>query len=323
MSESKTKTKHHEQISEEQVKELLDHWDVPCKDLNYVVSNDPDDIPYLILDHDSYSGCEAHFFTVADLALWIPELLPSEDVVLYYPLRLLDDKHPDALSRRRAILWEILALHFDETMHKIRVAGAHKFDSTDTWAHNEKDWAAGIFEIPENTPIPIDKILRRVDSSIRDTILELNKAGFATIESCSGLKKDHEGSKPFQPYVAFDDEYYHDVSAHLFTMAELAGWDPCWGAHGFEVLIYATDESEKELEKAWKKLGEVAREFGEELESYRELVEPWQETFYFRFRRERGLFSRFYSEGNRTLSGLTEELKNIDNEFSFENDEDE
>ena len=41
MSESKLKTKQHEQISEEQVKELLDHWDVPCKDLNYVVSNYP------------------------------------------------------------------------------------------------------------------------------------------------------------------------------------------------------------------------------------------------------------------------------------------
>ena len=322
MSQSKTKTKHDEQISEEQVKELLEHWDIPYKDLNYAVSNDPDDIPYLILDHDSYSGGEAHFFTVADLAVWIPELLPSGDVVLYYPLRLLDDKHPDALSRKRTISWEILAFSFDQIMHKIRVAGAHRFSSTDTWAHNERE-PEGYIEIPENDPIPIDKILRRVDTSIKETILELNKAGFATIESCSGLKKDHEGSKPFQPYVALDDEYYLDVSAHIFTIAEASGWDPCWGAHGFEVLIYATDESEKELENAWKKLGEVAKEFGEELESYRELVEPWQETFYYRFRRERGLFSRFYCEKSRTLSGLIDELEEIDKEYYNEKEENE
>ena len=103
------------------------------------------------------------------------------------------------------------------------------------------------------------------------------------------------------------------MSAHIFTMAELAGWDPCWGAHGYDVLIYATDENEKELEKAWKKLGEVARNIGEELESFRELVEPWQETFYYRFRRERNLFSQCYCEESRTLSGFIEELEELDN----------
>ena len=89
------------------------------------------------------------------------------------------------------------------------------------------------------------------------------------------------------------------------------------------MLIYATVESEKELEKAWKKLGEVAREFGEELESYRELVEPWQETFYYKFRRERNLFSRYYSEKSRTLSGLIDELEVIDKEYYNEEEENE
>ncbi len=206
------------------------------------------------------------------------------------------------------------------SLESAEVAGAHRFSSTDTWAHMERE-PAGYIETSENDPIPIDKILRRVDSSIRGAILELNKAGFATIESCSGLKNDHEGSKPFQAYVTLDDEYYLDVSAHIFTIAEASGWDPCWGAHGFDVLIYATDESEKELEKAWKKLGEVAKEFGEELESYRELVEPWQETFYYRFRKERGLFSRFYCEKSRTLSGFIEELEEIDKDYYIEEEE--
>jgi len=324
MSQSKTKSRIEdaEQISEEKMRELLDDWDIPCRDLNYAVNNDPDDIPYVVLAHDAYIGCEAHFFTIADMALWIPELLPSGDVVIYYPLRQVDDEHPDGLMRRRTLSWEFLSINLYEVMCRLWVEAKHEYVSTDTWAHHEREWRVALFEIPEHGSIPIDKILRRVDESIRDPILELNKAGFATIESCSGLKKDHEGSRPLEPYVCFDDEYYLDVSAHVFTLAELAGWDVCWGAHGFDVLLYAVDAGERELEKAWKRLAKAAKWLGEWLEGYRELVEPHQEYYYYHFRRERGLFSRCYSEKSRTLSGFIEELNKIDEKFRDEDDED-
>lgn len=72
MSQSRTKIRaeNTEQISEEKMRELLDHWEVPCSDLNCAVNNDPEDIPYVVLDHETYPGCEAHFFTIADMALW-------------------------------------------------------------------------------------------------------------------------------------------------------------------------------------------------------------------------------------------------------------
>jgi hypothetical protein len=321
MSESKTKEIDDEQVSEEKVRELFENWDIPYNDLNYAVNNDPEDIPYVVFAHDAYAGCEAHFFTIADIALWIPEMLPSGDVVLYYPLRQLDDKHPDALLRRRTLSWEFLTYNFDDLMHKLWVKAKREYVSTDQWAHYEKEWQVALIEVPENMPIRIDKILRRVDKSIRGPVLELNKAGFATIESCSGLTKDHEEIRPFEAYVCFDCESYHDVSAHLFTLAELAEWDPCWGAHGFDVLLYASVEGERELEKAWKRLGNIAKELGEDLAAYRDLVEPYQGYYYYRFRRERGLFSRYYSEESRTLSGFIDELKKIDEEYNKEGDE--
>jgi len=314
MSESKTKTTQDEQITEEIVRDIFDHWQIPCLDLNYAVSNEPNDIPYVVLAGDVYRGCEAHFFTIADTALWIPELLPSGDVVLYYPLRRLNDEHPDALLRRRTLSWEFLSIRFEDIMEQLWVQSKREYESTDVWAHNERE-SDGYFEIPENTPTPIDKILRRVDASIKEPILELNKSGFATIESCSGLKKDHEEKNPHHGYVCFDDDYYQDVSAHLFTLAELAGWDPCWGVHGFDVLLYSVAEGEVEIEKAWERLGSIAKQLGEELTEYRNLVNHWEGYYFHRFRKERALFSQCYDEENRTLSGLIEELDKIDSEF--------
>ena len=338
MSQSKTKTEQDEQISEELVRDILDHWQIPCMDLNYAVSNEVNDIPYVVFGSEIYRGCEAHYFTIADMSLWIPELLPSGDVVIYYPLRKLEDRHPDALLRRRTLSWEFLTMNFEEIMERLWVKTQHNHESTDEWAHNERE-PEGFFKNfpfpigeklknidsscigPENTPTPIDKIPRRVDGSIIDTILELNKAGFATTESCSGLKKDHEGDAPFPAYVCFDDEYYHDVSAHLFTLAEIAGWDPCWGAHGYDVLLYAVADGKKETEKAWERLTASSKQLGEGLSEYRNLVEHGEGYYFSRFRNERGLFSGCYCEESRTLSGFIDELDRIDREFYDDNGE--
>jgi len=338
MSQSKEKTEQGEQISEDILRSIFEHWQIPCIELNYAVSNEPNDIPYVVLGSEIYRGCEAHYFTIADMSLWIPEILPSGNVVIYYPLRKLEDKHPDALLRRRTLSWEFLTMNFEEIMERLWVNTQHNHESTDEWAHNERE-PEGFFKNfpfpigeklknidsscigPENTPTPIDRILRRVDASIKEPILELNKAGFATTECCSGLKKDHEGDAPFPAYVCFDDEYYHDVSAHLFTLAEIAGWDPCWGTHGFDVLLYAVADSEKETEKAWERLGSAAKQLGDELEEYRKLTEPDEGYYFNRFRRERGLFSRFYDEEHRALTGFSDELDKVDSEFNEEQEE--
>jgi len=322
MSESKAKPEQEEQMSEKVLRDIFDHWQIPCIDLNYAGSNDLNDVPYVVLGSEVYRGCEAHYFTIADAALWIPELLPSGDVVLYNPLRRgTDEEDPETLMKQRTQSWEFLSIRFEDIMERLWVKAKHYHESTDVWAHNERE-PEGYLEIPENRPIPIDKILRRVDESIKDPILELNKAGFATIESCSGLKKDHEDKAPFESYVCFNDEAYHDVSAHLFTLAEIAGWDPCWGAHGFDVLLYAFEESEREKERAWKRLDTAAKQLGNELDSYRGFVEHGRGYFFQRFRMERGFFSRHYNEESRILTGFSDELAKIDAEFYSDEEED-
>ncbi len=322
MSESKTKSSSEDVlVSEEEVRELFKSWKIPCVDLNYAVSSELNDIPYVVLGKDAYRGCEAHFFTIADKSLWIPELLPSGDIVLYYPIRdMRDHENLDSLMQRRAFAWELLIDAFEETFELLFLKARYKQDSTDVWAHQEKEDVIS-YEVPENMPIPIDKILKKVDRSIKDPILALNKVGFVTIESCSGMKKDHGGDAPFPAFVCLDDEYYHDVSAHLFTLAELAGWDPCWGAHGYDVFLYAVTDSEIEKEKAWIRLSEVAEQLGGELREYQKLTEPHQGYYFYRFRRERGLFSGCYCEKSRTLSGFVEELNKIDSEYYSDNKE--
>jgi len=112
------------------------------------------------------------------------------------------------------------------------------------------------------------------------------------------------------------------VSAHLFTLAEIAGWDPCWGAHGFDVLLYAFEESEREKERAWKRLDTAAKQLGNELDSYRGFVEHGRGYFFQRFRMERGFFSRHYNEESRILTGFSDELAKIDAEFYSDEEED-
>ena len=118
MSQSKTKTEHEESMSEEQIREVLDHWGIPYKDLNYAVNDDPEDIPYLVFNHETYLGIEAHLFTAADMALWLPELLPSGDVVVYYPIRRLDDGSQYSLARRREMVWDTVHCYLDNLGHQ-------------------------------------------------------------------------------------------------------------------------------------------------------------------------------------------------------------
>ena len=323
MSQSKTRTKKHqnEEISEAKFREVLAYCDFQIIDLNFAVSDDRDDIPYVVIDVSDMFGVEAHLFTAADMALWIPELLPSGNVVIYYPNRYPSGNSCGECTQSRLALWDALTRFLDWITHKVRVGRAEYGIASNSWAHCERK-EDGYFEIPENTPQYIEKMRRRVDGYLPDVLLELNKQGFVTIESCSGLKEDHEDSTPFPAYVCFDDEYYLDVSAHLFTLAEASGFDPTFGAHGFDVLIYAHTESQKGLKKSWDRLVATATTFGEYLEEYRDLVDPWHGYYYYQFRSKRGFFSRCYDEGSQELVGLVEKLDTIDSEY-FDNDKEE
>ena len=253
MSKKETESGYQKPTSERIVKEILTQCDIIHKDLNYAVNDDPDDIPYLVLDHEMYCGVEAHLFTGADIALWIPELLPSGDVVIYFPIRKLKENKL-TLSQRRLVAWDILLHDLNWVMEKAQEGRVKYGEPSEIWAHTERE-EDGYFEIPENEPIPIDKIIRCVDTSIVEVILELNRNGFATVSSCSGLEQDHDGVRPFNPYVTFDDEYYHDVSAHLFTLGEAAGWDPSFGAHGFDVFLDCVEHGDTAVLEAWNRLG--------------------------------------------------------------------
>ncbi|MHA1137714.1 MAG: hypothetical protein ACTSSE_14635 [Candidatus Thorarchaeota archaeon] len=47
-----------------------------------------------------------------------------------------------------------------------------------------------------------------------------------------------------------------------------------WGAHGFDVLLYAMDDTEKEREEACERLQDSVKTLGDEHSDYRNLVEP-------------------------------------------------
>lgn len=127
-----------------------------------------------------------------------------------------------------------------------------------------------------------------VDKSIKRHIRELNEFGFATTSSCSGMARDHPERRPMLPYVMFDDESYFDVSAHLFSLADMAGWQSSFGAHGYDVAIeYNIDGLDEDYMEAWGELVEAARKLGGALSEYRSLVDEAEFTRYAWDRRER------------------------------------
>ena len=50
-TEKEVTNKEKDEIKEEQVLDVLDHWNITHKHLNYAANNDPTDIPYLVIDH--------------------------------------------------------------------------------------------------------------------------------------------------------------------------------------------------------------------------------------------------------------------------------
>ncbi|MFX1416172.1 MAG: hypothetical protein ACFFC0_05130 [Promethearchaeota archaeon] len=231
-----------------------------------------DEAPFVVLSHEVYPGVEAHLFTIADVALWLPAFDEEGNVVLCRPGNLAEDR-PFNLGSTRFDSWHRLLAALErvtELLMPYRQSVADGLIPESIWSHYQGQWHFGLRDAPDHDAPPVDMFIEYVDPSIRPVIQELNELGFATKESCSGLPDEHPDRDPYRPYVMFDERSYLDMSAHLFTLADITQWIPGPGPHGFDVrLQQAVSE---DIPTAWSRLLEGARALAPLLHDYRNLA---------------------------------------------------
>ncbi|MBD3158033.1 MAG: hypothetical protein GF309_04530 [Candidatus Lokiarchaeota archaeon] len=238
------------------------------------------------ISRDSYPGVEPHLVTIADIASWSIGLTPSGDIRLKCPLSGISDGNSLDFYRR---YWEQLLTATDTIMgflegYRIRFSkGAYP---TTLWAHHFMNWAHETWDSRRLEPAPIDSWICYVDPSIRPHIRELNEFGLVTRESCSGNPDDHPDREPYWPYVMFEERTYPGISAHLFTLADMAYWIPIYGRHGFDVSLEMPrnlELSRGTIESYWNNLVLSARKLmpllqdhlsATRTDSYRNLSNP-------------------------------------------------
>ncbi|MHA1903672.1 MAG: hypothetical protein ACW977_06870 [Candidatus Thorarchaeota archaeon] len=276
---------------EEYVLKVLRGAGLKPKKLQLGLYENSQSIPFVVLDHRTYPGIEAHLFTIADSAMWIPELTPAGDIILYEPSKWYEGCKYDSIVDWRIDSWGMLLGSVESVMewlepYRESVTSGIRPDTI--WAHHEVEWWTALWEIPENEPQNVDDFIKGIDESISPHIKELNVLGFATTGCCSGMALDHPDSRPMLPYVVFDDESYFDAGAHLFTLADMAGWTPIFGAHGYDVFVeYNLDGLDEEYIEVWGELVYAARKLGPILKEYRSLVDEAKNTMYAWDRRQR------------------------------------
>jgi hypothetical protein len=205
-------------------------------------------------DHTSYPGIEAHLFTIADAALWIPELTQTAGIQLSGP----------------AHSWNTLLLSLRKVMDSLeqyRQGLTHGIIPTSHWVYHEFAWYRKNWEGPPHHVAPAETFLHLVDESIKPHIMTLNSLGYQTTQSCSGLPEDHSDREAYLPYVMFDERIYPRSSAHLFTIADIAGWIPSYGPHQFDVELRLSDPTD--AERFWDRLVSATREISVLLRDYR------------------------------------------------------
>jgi hypothetical protein len=252
--------------------------------------------PYVVFDHTTYPQIEAHLFTIADSAFWIPEFLPDGDVIIYDYFEWYEGCGFDDVEHVRVNLWDLLlgaVTGIMKWLEPYRKRLQHEGRPGVMWAHHEKEFGAAQCEVHDNEPEPIDAFIDDVDQSIRPHIRELNELGFPTICSRSGIQSDHDRAAML-PFVMFDDETYLDISAHLFTLGDMAGWNPSFAAHGYDVsLDFSYDVLDEEYAQAWDRFLSAARNLVPVLKDYRRLVDVDENTDYG--------WGRYHREGDKGL----------------------
>lgn len=216
--------------------------------------------PQIEIDHSCYPGIEAHLFTIADAASWKPELKQSGDVILSAELEISYKVDP----------WTRLFLASQTVMDGLkeyREGLKHGIISSSNWISDETKWYRANWVERQYKAVPPEEFLHLVDESIRSHIRELNELGFHTTQSCSGLLRDHEDREPYLPYVMFDERSYPRASAHLFTIADIAGWIPSYAPHQFDIELRLHDAVH--ADRFWNKLVVTARKISSLLDDYR------------------------------------------------------
>ena len=229
------------------------------------LSEEPEEQPMIVFDHQSYPGVEAHVVTAAHCALWIPKLDDNGDVIVYYPPSSQNEEHLLAWSRLLGVL-DILAGLLHTYRNRILVG---RLPSV-IWAHHEIEWYRELRRAPYHEPQNISNFIDYVDPSIRDQITDLNNYGFDTVESCSGLPQDHPDRKPYRPYVMLDDRAYPNCIPHFFTLADIADWIPSYAPHNFDV--YLRIQRHNTIREAWNRLVQSARNLHSLLKPYCQFV---------------------------------------------------
>ncbi len=218
------------------------------------------ELPQIQFDRTSYPGVEAHLFTIADAASWQPELTQSHDVILSAPRDGLPSN--DSWTRLITAAQDIL-----DSLEHYRQGLKHGIIPSSHWIYNEIKWYRKNWNGPPHEMRSSESFLYLVDESIRQHIRELNDLGFQTTQSCSGLAKDHTDRKAHLPYVMFDERMYPRSSAHLFTIADITGWIPCYGPHQFDIEFRLPNADG--AEGFWDSLVQTAREMASILHDYR------------------------------------------------------
>ena len=236
--------------------QLVQEIDIPVKEIELGLDSEKEVSPYIVFDHRTYMGIEAHIFTASHAALWIPELNQNGDV----EVRLFDSVPTHMNSEDRKDAWNRLMISISTlfgNLKSYRSCLMNGYIPPIIWAHHNFQWYHQTREAPFHGPQRTNEFLDAVDESIRYYIAKINECGFATIESCSGLLDEHPDRDPYWPYVMLDDRAYPGVTAHLFTLADMALWIPSYAPHRFDVYIKKRKSDSHLI--AWKRLVDSAK----------------------------------------------------------------
>ena len=103
------------------------------------------------------------------------------------------------------------------------------------------------------------KPLEQMGSTNNEIITELNNLGLYILMSCSGLDEDNEDDKcHWKPFVTIDVEnplsFYH-----IFTIADMAGWESSYGKDGLGIELRLNEMSQEETRIRWDLLLDSAK----------------------------------------------------------------
>ena len=101
--------------------------------------------------------------------------------------------------------------------------------------------------------------LIHADGSNNEIITDLNNLGLYILMSCSGLDEDNEHDEcPWNPFVTIDVEsplsFYH-----VFTIADMAGWESKYGLDGLGIELRLNEMSQEETRIRWDLLLDSAK----------------------------------------------------------------